>query len=411
MKLKKILLSALLCVAIGSSASYVKAFADDNDVDVQLTPDEEVEAASINNMAKQYSYSGTTYLYKFLEKKGIKYNKFYTKNKIKYRKGKPEGIVIHETATPGASADREAIYFNREWKSMYAYVHAFVDDKQVIQMMTPNYGVWGAGPIANSRFIQIELCEVSSKTAFAKSVNNDAIYVAKLLKRYNLKPKLADAHGGSGTIWSHHAVSKYLGGTDHTDPTGYFKKWGYSMSKFFDLVKYYYDGGENKSDVSSSSSTASSKAKTSSTSSTKTSSKASSSASSKSSVSSASSSQATSQKMLVRYAAIYTAKGNKTSTLLKPGTTISYTGTKTIKGKLFYQMAANKFVIANNIDGTKRTLTKKAYVYSNKGKIINKNNYFNKGNSYYTFGGQVKANGHKFYVLGLNVYVRAENFK
>ena len=114
-----------------------------------------VEAASINSIAKQNSYVGVTFLYKMLQTQNIKYNKFYANgNKIKYRKGKPEGIVIHETATPGASAYNEAIYFNREWQNMYSYVHAFVDSKQVIQMMTPNYGVWGAGAIANNRFIQ-----------------------------------------------------------------------------------------------------------------------------------------------------------------------------------------------------------------------------------------------------------------
>ncbi|MCT6892227.1 MAG: amidase, partial [Lactobacillus sp.] len=70
-----------------------------------------VEAASINAVAKQNSYVGETYLYKMLQTANIKYNKFYANgNIIKYRKGKPEGIVIHETATPNASAYNEAIY-------------------------------------------------------------------------------------------------------------------------------------------------------------------------------------------------------------------------------------------------------------------------------------------------------------
>jgi N-acetylmuramoyl-L-alanine amidase len=31
--------------------------------------------------------------------------------------GKPEGVVVHETATPYASAEDEVTYFNREWSN------------------------------------------------------------------------------------------------------------------------------------------------------------------------------------------------------------------------------------------------------------------------------------------------------
>lgn len=196
-----------------------------------------VQADSINVQAKKYQYSGVTYLYKMLKLEGIKYNKFPG---VEYKTGKPEGIVIHETDDPGATAHDEAIYFNREWPKVKAYVHAFVDDDHVIQMRSPEMGTWGAGHNANDRFIQIELCEENTRDAFIKSINNDAIYVAKLLHRYDLKPDNA-CDDGEGTIWSHHAVSTYLGGTDHVDPDGYFEKWGYSMDQFFDLIQYYYD--------------------------------------------------------------------------------------------------------------------------------------------------------------------------
>ena len=91
----------------------------------------------------------------------------------------------------------------------------FVDSKQVIQMRSPDMGTWGAGQQANNRFIQVELCEEDSRDAFIKSVY-DAIYIAKLLHRYDLQPDNA-CDDGQGTIWSHHAVSNFLGGTDHVD--------------------------------------------------------------------------------------------------------------------------------------------------------------------------------------------------
>ena len=79
----------------------------------------QVDAASINSLAKKYQYSGVTYLYKMLKLEGIKYNEFPG---VEYQNGKPEGIVVHETDDPGATAHDEAIYFNREWNKINAYV-------------------------------------------------------------------------------------------------------------------------------------------------------------------------------------------------------------------------------------------------------------------------------------------------
>lgn len=156
--------------------------------------------------------------------------------------GRPEGVVIHETATPGASAWNEVTYFNREWRNAQTYVHAFADANNILQIHDTDYGVWGAGPWANSRMIQIELCEENTREDFARSVNNQAYFTAVMLKRYGLTPSLADGTG-SGTIWSHNAINQYhpsAGG--HTDPIGYFNKWGYTMWQFYQLVQYYYNG-------------------------------------------------------------------------------------------------------------------------------------------------------------------------
>ncbi|ERL64550.1 Atl [Schleiferilactobacillus shenzhenensis LY-73] len=154
--------------------------------------------------------------------------------------GRPEGIVIHETANPNSTIDNEIAYMQREWMTNYAYVHAFVDGSRIINIHPTDYGVWGAGPAANARYIQIELVQAHSLDEFARSVNNDAYYTAYLLKQYGLPVSLADT-AGSGTVWSHNAVSSYLGGTDHTDPVGYFAQWGYDMDQFFALVQKKYN--------------------------------------------------------------------------------------------------------------------------------------------------------------------------
>ena len=358
-----------------------------------------VEAASINSIAKQNSYVGETFLYQMLQTQNIKYNKFYAKgNKIKYRQGTPEGIVIHETATPGASAYNEAIYFNREWMNMYSYVHAFVDSKQVIQMMTPNYGVWGAGAIANNRFIQIELCRENTRNKFAKSVNNDAIYAAKLLHRYNITPVNA-SNTGMGTIWSHHAVSRFLGGTNHTDPDGYFQKWGYSMNDFFSLLKYYYDMqaaetsnttvpdnnvGSNDPVVSDSNTD-----------------------SDPDPVSQA----PTGNKTLMHDAYTYDAQGNRTTAALKTaGTVVTVAQEKVINGKKYLQIGENEYVVASNIVGTKRILTHNAYIYDTTG-IRSDNAKLLRGTSVRTYGGRINIGGKMYYPIDTNRFVKAANFK
>ncbi|UQS83144.1 peptidoglycan recognition protein family protein [Bombilactobacillus thymidiniphilus] len=155
--------------------------------------------------------------------------------------GKPEGVVIHETATPGATAWNEVTYFNREWRNAQTYVHAFADANNILQIHDTDYGVWGAGLWANQRFIQIELCRETTWDNFARSVNNQAYFAAYMLNKYGLKPSLAD-NTGSGTIWSHDAVNKYHPSAGmHTDPIGYFNQWGYSMQQLFDLIQYHYN--------------------------------------------------------------------------------------------------------------------------------------------------------------------------
>ncbi|APX71928.1 peptidoglycan recognition protein family protein [Companilactobacillus allii] len=149
--------------------------------------------------------------------------------------GKPEGVVVHETATPGATARNEVTYFNREWSTMYSYVHAFVDNNEIINIHNTDYGVWGAGQTANAKYIQIELCEVSTTDEFARSISNDAYYIASKLIQYNLP------FTPGTTVLSHNDVSNKYGDTNHTDPVGYFAAWGYSMDQFYDLIGTYYN--------------------------------------------------------------------------------------------------------------------------------------------------------------------------
>lgn len=94
------------------------------------------------------------------------------------------------------------------------------------------------------------------------------------------------------------------------------------------------------------------------------------------------------------------------------------TKTTTINGKAYYEVIENgkatgKFINADNIDGTKRTLKHNAYVYKSSKKRANKV-VLKKGTEVTTYGGTYTfKNGKQYYKIGNNTdktYVKASNF-
>ncbi|WP_426401833.1 glucosaminidase domain-containing protein [Mammaliicoccus lentus] len=156
--------------------------------------------------------------------------------------GKPEGIVAHETANPNSTIHNEIAYMKNNYES--AFVHAYVDDNNIIEVAPTDYLAWGAGAQANPRFIHVELVRVYGSDRFARSINNYADYIATNLAYYGLSLDSAE-RDGVGTLWSHDAVSKFLGGTDHSDPYGWFAENNYTFDELVDLVteKYQYKTG------------------------------------------------------------------------------------------------------------------------------------------------------------------------
>ncbi|MDF9867295.1 N-acetylmuramoyl-L-alanine amidase CwlA [Bacilli bacterium PM5-3] len=156
----------------------------------------------------------------------------------------PKGVVVHATA--GGAKDNinnEISYMSNNWKN--AFVHNFSDDDEIIEVHNPQYAAWGAGTKANPYYIHTELVETSNRNLFMKSINNQAYYVAIKLHQFNLKPSRATSKK-TGTVWFHSEVTKYLGGTNHSDPTGYYSSHGYSLSKFYNLVVYHYNNIANE---------------------------------------------------------------------------------------------------------------------------------------------------------------------
>ena len=188
---------------------------------------------------------------KYIAQKGFKPAKITEEARIdnlpkySYKSGKYVGVVVHETANPNSNIYGEINYMYGHYYN--AFVHAYVNGNRIIQTAPADYLAWGAGANGNPYFYQIELVRAHSVDEFARSVNNDAYLTAYMLKRNGLKPILADNNGGRGTVISHNAVSRYYGGSDHTDPYSYFSMWNYDMNKYFELVKKHYANLTGKS--------------------------------------------------------------------------------------------------------------------------------------------------------------------
>lgn len=225
MKLQKVLFTALAAVGLAGALS------------VATTTTADAASSKVNSYIASKNY------------KPAKVTKSiwsgFPKYKYRHGKGKPEGVVIHETANPSSTIYNEIAYMKRNYNN--AFVHSFVDASHIINIANTDYLSWGVGYPGNSRFLQFEQVEVHSKSAFAHEIANAAWYTAYLLKEYNLKPNDA-AYDGKGTVWSHGSVASHLGGSTHTDPVGYYASAGkkyfgqkYTMAAFYQLVKKYYN--------------------------------------------------------------------------------------------------------------------------------------------------------------------------
>jgi N-acetylmuramoyl-L-alanine amidase CwlA len=160
------------------------------------------------------------------------------KNPFRKGVGAYEGVVAHSTATPEATDEREVEYFRRNWNTIKAFVHFFVDWDSISQTADTNYQAWGAGN-GNNRYLHVELCETKDPAKFKESYKRYVWLLAYLLKQKNLG--VTDGQ----TLVSHEWVSRNLGGTNHTDPIGYLKSHGVTWAKLVEDVKAAYSGSVN----------------------------------------------------------------------------------------------------------------------------------------------------------------------
>lgn len=157
--------------------------------------------------------------------------------------GKPKGVVLHDVGNDNSTIHGEISYMSRNWEN--AFVHAFVDADNIIQVADTDYLAYGAGPYSNDLHMHVELVRHDNAHDFAKSINNYADYIANLLYKYKL-PVVNAEETGEGTLFSHVAVSNHLGGTASPDPYEYFARFDYEYNDVINLITNRYNDMYNK---------------------------------------------------------------------------------------------------------------------------------------------------------------------
>lgn len=113
---------------------------------------------------------------------------------------------------------------------------------------------------------------------------------------------------------------------------------------------------------------------------------------------------------------IYNEDGKrKNKTVIHAYSTVATKGDPVTIGKTkFYKVGQNEYIKVGNIDGTRRELAKKAYVYNGKGQVIKTRKgakyAIKRGKVITTYGAHFKIGKSNFYRVGKGQYVKTANF-
>lgn len=146
----------------------------------------------------------------------------------------PQYLVIHSTANPGATAWNHVQYWQRLGNNtlMTQWVCDWTGEGTVYQVAPGNAITWHVGN-GNRHSVGIEICEGATREQVDKSIDTAAQWAAYYLESRGWGIDRMVSHDEARILW---------GGTDHTDPNPYFKRWGYTWQGFENKVADYMRG-------------------------------------------------------------------------------------------------------------------------------------------------------------------------
>lgn len=136
----------------------------------------------------------------------------------------PSFFCVHSTANVGATAENHASLWSRQ--PDYA-VHLVSDWTKCLHTVPYDRLCWQVGN-GNAYVEGIEICEADNREDFERGMRIAAQAVAERLA----------AHGwGTDRLITHKQAAERWGGSDHTDPIPYLKRWGWTWQDFVNLVE------------------------------------------------------------------------------------------------------------------------------------------------------------------------------
>lgn len=176
------------------------------------------------------------------EKAYLVKNNCYTQGR---KRSKTLGVLVHDTATPGATIDA----FIKSWNTpkpngISVCVHAFVDDKRVVNTLPYDMRCWGCGSgpngSGNDTYIQIEMIDPAevyfvngwqyrsrdiekTKVTIKKTVENLCKWIVARLKELNIHEVNKE------TVTSHYEAHSKGIASGHQDPQGFLGLAGLTM--------------------------------------------------------------------------------------------------------------------------------------------------------------------------------------
>ena len=140
--------------------------------------------------------------------------------------------MVHETANPGASAHNHVLYWSNN--PDYAVHYVMELDGSVVYNTVPDDRLaWHVGN-GNRQTVGIELAHATSRAQFESQWAEAVRWCGDFL---------AGRGWGVERLLSHDECRVIWGGTDHTDPTGYFASYGRSWAQFESDVAAYLGSG------------------------------------------------------------------------------------------------------------------------------------------------------------------------
>lgn len=132
----------------------------------------------------------------------------------------PIYLFIHETANPGASAYNHSLLYGRGYDYAVQYVSDWTGN--VYHCVPDNRLAWGVGN-GNRYGVNLEICHATNAEDFKKTWDTAVEFVAWYLK---------SREWNTSNLMSHDECRIKWGGTTHTDPISYFKKYGKTWNDF-----------------------------------------------------------------------------------------------------------------------------------------------------------------------------------